>query len=257
MKDNDSIISKGPLQFPESAPAIILINPQMGENIGAAARIMANFGLRDLRIVAPRDGWPNPRALEMARNAKDIVESARIFDTTEEAVEDLQHLYAATARPREMVKPVVTPREAATTMVKQLGVGQVGHCGFVFGPEKAGLENKDIILSDAIITIPVHPGYTSLNLAQSVAILCYEYFIAQEDGTPVELASEKVRPASKKEITGFLGHLEGLLDEKNFFKVPEKRDKMLQNINNLFIRTQLNEQDVRTLRGILTALVPK
>lgn len=231
-------------------PVIILIRPQMGENIGAAARVMRNFGMEELRIVAPRDGWPNPKADAMARGGLSIVENAKLYNTTAEAVADLQYLCAATVRPREMLKPVVTPRQAAHEMLSR----PVERCGVLFGPERTGLENEDIVIADHILTIPVDAAYGSLNLAQSVAILCYEWYVSERQPVDISMPTGVTKPATKEELHGLFEHLAGSLDKANFFKVPEKREKMLHNINNIFLRIGLNNQDVRTFRGIITSL---
>lgn len=222
----------------------------MGENIGAAARVMHNFGLNDLRLVAPRDGWPNQKATETARNAQQIITDARVYPELAPALTGVQYLLAATARPRDMVKRMLSPRQALKELAERSASGQA--CGLMFGPERSGLANEDLILADTLVSIPVNPEYPSLNLAQSVAILCYEWRMATEGNLPSPPALEP--PASKDEISGFFSHLTQILDEVDFFKVPEKRERMLHNIHNLFTRAEMNSQDVRTLRGILTAL---
>lgn len=230
-------------------PSIILISPQMGENIGAAARVMMNFGISDLRIVTPRDGWPNPKAVDMAKGAKEIIKKAQIFDSLKDALADINRLYATTARPRDMVKEVVTARKCAEEISSNDGKSAI-----MFGPERTGLENDDISLADAIVTIPVSPEYTSLNLAQAVSITCYEWF-AYNDGSPaaaIDLGKSKA--ASKQEIAHMFEHLEAELDKTDFFKVPDKRPKMVVNIRNIFSRAHLTDQDVRTLRGIIKSL---
>ncbi len=231
-------------------PVIILIRPQMGENIGAAARVMRNFGMEELRIVAPRDGWPNPKAESMARGGLEIVQNAKLYTTTAEAVADLRYLCAATVRPREMIKPVITPRRAAEELVSRAS----GRCGVLFGPERTGLENEDIAIADHILTIPVDAAYGSLNLAQSVAILCYEWYVKERQPIDISMYEGTAKPATKQDLQGLFDHLAGGLDAAGFFKVPEKREKMLQNINNIFLRIGLMDQDIRTLRGIITTL---
>lgn len=233
-----------------SALSIILVQPQMGENIGAAARILSNFGLRDLRIVAPRDGWPNPKAEETARNAKFIIDEAKVFPTFQEAMADLHYLFAVTARPRDMVKPYLTPKETAAECYKH--IQNQSRCGLVFGPERSGLTNGEVALCDAVVTIPVDPEHASLNLAQAVAILCYECYCANTTNTPP--LQKPLSTATREEINGLFSHLETTLDQANFFKAPEKRERMLINIQNMFLRAELTDQDVRTLRGILTSL---
>lgn len=220
----------------------------MGENIGAAARVMLNFGLTDLRVIAPRDGWPNPKAVDMAKNAKEVLDNAHIFDSLKEAMHDIHHLYATTARPRDMEKPVKTARETINKIYQSTGKSAI-----MFGPERTGLTNEELTLASAITIIPVAPEYTSLNLAQSVAIMCYEFFATEHQ--TLELPEHfSYDAASKKEIGLMLEHLTDTLDRQHFFKVPEKREKMLQNIFNIFTRIDLNEQEVRTLRGIFKSL---
>lgn len=231
--------------------SVILVQPQMGENIGAAARIMSNFGLSDLRIVAPRDGWPNPKALETARNAAFIIEAARIYPSLREAAADLQHLFASTARPREMIKPCLAPHDAAEACLALTVEGI--KAGLVFGPERSGLTNEDVAYCDTVVTIPVSETHASLNLAQAVAILCYECFALQA-GKSSNIGTGEVPLATRAEVTGFFDHLETALDRADYFKVPEKRGRMLINIQNMFLRARLTDQDVRTLRGILTSL---
>ena len=219
----------------------------MGENIGAAARVAKNFAISDLRIVAPRDGWPNPKAHEMAAGAKDLIENAKLFDSTAEAIADLHKIYATTARDRYMEKQVFTAREAGDDAKKQLESGQT--IGLLFGPERSGLENEDIALANAMVTIPVNPDYGSLNLAQAVGIVCYEC-----SQVVPEASTEQPEIATKQEIHGLFDHLEQELDQRNFWKVDTKKPAMWRNIRNLFQRTDMTSQEVRTLRGIIRCL---
>lgn len=235
------------------APAVILVAPQMGENIGAAARAMANFGLGDLRLVAPRDGWPNPRAVPMAANAGHIIEGARVFGTLAEAAADLTHLYATTGRRHDMVKPVITP-EAAAAEARAAGQG----AGFVFGPERSGLLNDDIALARAIVTIPTDPQFFSLNLAQAVLILGYAWWRGGMAAEPVRAEpAEGQAPATLADLTGLFTHLERELVETGFLYPPHKAPSMIRNLRNMWTRANLTEQDVRTLRGVVTALAGK
>ncbi len=222
-------------------PVIILHSPQMGENIGAAARAMLNFGCDKLRIVSPRDGWPNEKALEMSAGAKNVIENAEIFENLSDAIADLQTVYATTARMRDMQKPVITPREIELN----------GASGIVFGAERTGLENKDVALVDKIISIPVFEGYTSLNLAQSVGIVCYEVFAS---GKAVQPNSEL---ASKQEFDSMVGHLDECLSEQGFFQTADKKPNMLMNIRSMLGRSEMSSQEVRTMRGIIRALAKK
>ena len=244
-------------------PAVILVAPQLGENIGTAARAMANFGLSDLRLVAPRDGWPNEKARSAASGADAVIDKARMFATVEDAVGELHYVCATTARRRDMVKPVLTPETAVREMQAR---GQAGRtCGILFGGERAGLDNDHLALADAIVTAPVDPGFASLNLAQSVLLLGYEWL--KQTGpdtlgrkTPFDgPASEGLqmrgsRPATRAEIVGFLEHLEAELDASGFLRPPEKRPIMVRNIRNMFLRLGATEQEVRTLRGIVASL---
>lgn len=244
-------------------PAIILVHPQLGENIGATARIMGNFGLNDLRLVAPRDGWPSERARVSASGADWVLDKVRIFAKTEEAVADLTYLGATTARTRDMIKPVLAPESFVGEMRGRALAG--AQTGLLFGPENAGLDNDAIALADTIVTAPVNPAFASLNLAQSVALVAYEWQKARGtrglgrqtefDGPAEEgLQMQATRPASRAELVGFFEHLEGALDESGFLKPPEKRPIMVRNIRNMFLRAALTEQEVRTLRGVVASL---
>jgi len=233
----------------ENNPAIILISPQLGENIGAAARVMLNFGLTDLRIVTPRDGWPNPKAVDMAKGAKEVIKNAQVFDSLAEATTDINRLYATTARPRDMIKPVVTPRKCAEEITTN-----AQRSAIMFGPERSGLNNDDITLADAIAAIPVAPIYTSLNLAQAIAIMCHEWFSAKDETAAKEMELGNYGLAPKNEIANFFEHLESELDKTDFFKVEDKRPKMVRNIRNIFSRADLTDQEVRTLRGVIKSL---
>ncbi|MEQ9529126.1 MAG: RNA methyltransferase [Parvibaculaceae bacterium] len=233
-------------------PAVILVAPQLGENIGTAARAMLNFGLTDLRLVRPRDGWPNERARAAASGADIVIEGARLFDTTAEAVAGLDYVVATTARARDMVKPILTPATAAARMREAFAGG--GHAGLLFGPERTGLENDDLALSDALMMVPVNPAFASLNLAQCVLLMAYEWHKAG-DATPAEQISyQQTRPANKEELVGFFEHLEGELDQRGFLKPPEKKPSMIRNLRNMFQRAGLTEQEIRTLRGVVAAL---
>lgn len=223
-------------------PIIILVNPQMGENIGAVARVMGNFALSELRIVFPRDGWPNEKAVAMAAGAEAILSDAKIYASTREAIADLEIVFATTIRGRDMVKPVVTAREAVSQFTSKTGI--------LFGPERSGLSNDDTALSSAILSIPTNPAFSSLNLAQAVAICCYEWFQLQE-----KPAADKERQlAEKQEVLAMITHLETALETREFFKVPEMKERMRRNIENIFTRNQLTSQEVQTLRGIIACL---
>jgi len=225
-------------------PIIILIRPQMGENIGAVARAMANFGLSELRIVAPRDGWPNPNAEAMATNALPILQSARIFADNASAFADITRAYATTARPREMEKRVVTPEFAMREIA-----AEGGKMALVFGPERTGLENDDISWCDTIMTIPT-TEHSSLNIAQSAVLMGYEWFKASQEIVPLT----QPEAAAMGHYDNLFRQLEVYLDEGEFFKVPEKRPIMMHNIKTALLRARFTEQEIRTLHGVLRAL---
>ena len=238
------------------APAVILVRTQLGENIGAAARAMLNCGLSDLRLVQPRDGWPNVKALGAASGADAVLNGVRLCATVEEAVADLNLVHATTARPRELLKPELAPR-AAVTALRHAG-RQGGRLGLLFGPEKAGLKNEELILADAIVRIPLNPAFASLNLAQAVLIMAYEWRLAstppEEEQEPEPEPTGSARPATKDEILHFFRHLEGELDDRDFFPTPEMRPKMVQNMRTMFERMSMTRQDVQTLRGVVRTL---
>lgn len=248
----------------QEGPSIILVEPQLGANIGTAARAMGNFGLNDLRLVAPRDGWPSEFAQKAAAGADWILDAAPVFDTVEEAIADLHFVYATTARPRDMVNEVVTPEQAAQNIRALTAQGQ--KTGVLFGREKSGLTNDHIALADAILMAPVNPNFASLNLAQCVLLIGYEWFrgstdslgdASRDDGglSGPGLRMPDTWPANKQELGGFFEHLESELDASGFLKPAEKRPAMVRNLRNMFQRTALTEQDVRTLRGVVSSLV--
>ena len=232
-------------------PAIVLVEPQMGENIGACARAMLNFGLGDLRLVRPRDGWPNAKALASSSGATGVLDAVRLYDTTAEAVADLGFVLAATARARDMTKDVWLPRAAVERFREMEAAGQAA--GVLFGPERAGLDNDDVVQADAVLAIPANPAFSSLNIAQAVLVLAYEWFQAGAPASP-DRARPRAAPANRQELVGFFEHLEAELDAGGFLKPPEKRPRMVRNLRNLFHRARLTGQEVRTLRGVITAL---
>jgi tRNA/rRNA methyltransferase len=232
-------------------PAVILVEPQLGENIGTAARAMYNCGLTELRLVRPRDGWPNDKAIAAASGADLVLEKAKLFGRVEDAIADLRHVYATTARDRYMVKRILTPRQAAGEIRRFAAAGE--GCGLLFGPERTGLVNDHIALADAVLSVPLNPAFSSLNLAQAVLIIGYEWFTAG-DATPEEmLHTGQSRPATKAELQSFFEHLEEELDRNGFMKNAEKRPSMVRNLRNLFQRAQCTEQELRTLHGVVTA----
>ena len=233
-----------------TAPAIILCQPQLGENIGAAARAMANFGLEDLRLVAPRDGWPNPKAEAMAAGAGDLLAAARLFQTLHEALADLTLVFATTARERGITREVLTPAEAA----QRLRSAEGEKTGILFGNERAGLENDDISLCDAVITIPT-AEFTSLNLGQAVLLTSYEWFRHGDGTPPARLEHGPLhRKPTRDEMVQLFDHLEGELTSSGFLYPPDKRDHMVRAIRATLHRAKLTYQEVQTLRGMIVAL---
>ncbi len=233
------------------APAVVLNQPQLAENIGAVARVMANFGLSDLRLVAPRDGWPQERAWASASGANWPLDEARVFARVEDAIADLSLTLATTARPREVVLPVLTPREAAARLREGAAAGRP--VGLIFGGERAGLETADIALCQAIVTVPIDPKFRSLNLAQAVAVCAYEWRVAADAGPPPNFAPG-APPADQAAMLGLYEQLEAELDAAGFFHPPEKRASMLRNLRAPLARARLTDQEVRTFRGVVTAL---
>ena len=233
--------------------AVVLVEPQLGENIGMCARAMWNCGLDDLRLVSPRYGWPSESAVKSASGADPVIDGARVYETTRDAVADLNFVLATTARPRDMTKQVFTPEAAARDLRERTASGQ--KTGVLFGKEAMGLSNDDVALADAVLTVPLNPAFTSLNLAQAVLLMGYEWF-KQADETPgKELRMPgDTRPASKDEMQHLFEHLEDELDARGFLRVPEKRPTMVRNIRNLLWRAEMTEQEARTFRGIIKAL---
>ena len=237
------------------APVIILVDPQLGENIGMAARAMANFGLGELRLVNPRDGWPNERAVVAASGAPDILENVQVFDNVAGAIGDLQFVVATSARSRDMVKPVAGPKAVAADL--HMRIQRTERTGILFGREKWGLTNDEVAHADQLLTYPVNPSFSSLNLSQAVLLFGYEWYLASGRGHEVEEGvpdHPDRRPASRQELVHFFEHLESELDKAGFLRPIEKRPSMVRNIRNIFHRTELTDQDVRTLRGIIVSL---
>jgi tRNA/rRNA methyltransferase len=232
-------------------PAIILVEPQLGENIGTTARAMFNCGLTELRLVKPRDGWPSAKARAAASGADPVIDGARLFPSLEAATADLQHVFATSARDRDMVQRIVTPRLAAAEMRTLEAVGR--RCGILFGPERMGLLNDHLALADTVVTVPLNPAFSSLNLAQAVLVLGYEWFTAG-DATPADqLRTGDSEPATKEQLQRFFEHLEEALDDNGFLRNREKRPSMVRNLRNLFQRARCTEQELRTLHGVVTA----
>lgn len=248
---------------PGVAPVIVLVQPQLGENIGMCARAMLNCNLTELRLVAPRDGWPNEAAVAASSGATKVIDNVRVFATTAEAVADLQFTLATTARGRDLIKKAYTPGTAVGEIRKRLvTLGQ--KCGILFGPERTGLENDDIARADAILNIPLNPSFSSLNLAQAVLLVSYSWHAAEPGdtaapGAPFQTPSPEgnMAPASKGDIDNLLRHIEEELDNHRFFRSPDMKPTTLRNIVNMFTRMEMTVQDVNTLHGIVSALTGK
>ena len=236
-------------------PVVILVRPQMGENIGAAARAMLNCGLTELRLVQPRDGWPNEKARASASGADAVVDAAVVFDDLGAAVSDLQRVYATTARGRDAQQRVMTAREAAPEMHSAMGQGQ--RCGVIFGPERTGLTNEDLAFADTVITVPLNPAYASLNLAQAVLLVAYEWSQLVFQPAAPEIVDDGRRPATKADMLKLFEHLERELDDSGFLRVVEKRPSMVRNIRTTLQRAQLTRQEVATLHGMIRELSNK
>jgi tRNA/rRNA methyltransferase len=237
----------------ENRPPVVILNePQLAENIGAVARVMANFGLSELRLVRPRDGWPQDRAWASASGADWPLDNAKVYERLEAAVADLRLVYATTARPRETQLPVITPREASEQL--HLSVGRGHRVGMLFGGERAGLETSDIALCHAIVTIPVDEKFRSLNLAQAVALNAYEWRMGVADRPRDAFAQNIDEPADMETVVGLYEQLEAELDDAGFFHPPEKKPSMVRNLRVSLGRSRLTDQEVRTWRGVVTAL---
>lgn len=238
------------------SPAIILVRPQLGANIGATARAMLNFGLSELRLVAPRDGWPNPDAGPSASGADEVLASAQVFDTVNDAVADLTLVYATTLRHRALTRPVATPYAAARAMRAETERGGAAHCGVLFGPERSGLETEDLAVAHAILTIPVNPSFGSLNLAQAVLLTAYEWF-RTADATPDVVMDNYDGPAANVELERLIAALEIELTAANYYAIPGRSDVARLTLRNLITRPGFSEHEVRTLRGVVRALASR
>lgn len=234
------------------SPAIILCEPQLGENIGAAARAMANFGLWDLRIVNPRDGWPNEKAVASASRADHVIERVRVFDTVEAAIADLSLVHATTARRRDMQKEVLGPEESSRRLVGHIAAGK--GAGLLFGREKWGLYNEEVALAESIVTLPVEPAFASLNIAQAVLLMSYEWRRQSELGAELPFSGGLEEPAPREELLGLFGQLESTLDRTGFFKTEDKRPTMVTNLRAVFTRAGMSSQEIRTLRGVISSI---
>lgn len=228
-------------------PVIVLVRPQLGENIGKAARAMLNFGLTELRMVEPRDGWPNPDAGPAAAGADIVLEKAQVFATTAEAVADCAHVYATTVRKRGVTKPVYAPEEAILEIAKANGRSAI-----LFGPERSGLETEDVALARAILTVPINPEFGSLNLAQAVILCAYEWSKHENLVQPTQ--EEILPPAPQEELEGLIAHLEGMLEPTGYF-LPEARAEVThRTLRGVLTKPGWNHLEVRTLRGVLSSL---
>lgn len=237
----------------EGGPAIVLVEPQLPENIGMVARAMLNCGLTTLRLVRPREAWPHDKAVAAASGADRVLDAAQLFGSTAAALADLDYVVATTARPRYMTKPVLTPRDAAAGLRTRMQ--QSIAAGILFGREARGLENDDVALADAILQVPLNPAFSSLNIAMSVLLVGYEWFTAT-DATPSALAMPKdTRPATKAELFGLFEQLEAELDTCGFLRNLQSRPSMVRNLRNMLSRAEMTEQEVRTMRGVVTCLV--
>ncbi|WP_209347532.1 RNA methyltransferase [Pontixanthobacter sp. CEM42] len=231
-------------------PIIVLVRPQLGENIGKAARAMLNFGLTEMRIVAPRDGWPNPSAGPSAAGADIVLDQAKIFGTTAEAVADCSHIYATTVRRREDAKPVVTPEAAASEMQTR-----PGRSAILFGREASGLDTQDVAMASAILTVPINPEFGSLNLAQAVILCAYEWSKSQDLVQPT--LDENLPPAPQQDLDGLIEHFEQLLEPKGYFLPDSRAEATKRTLRNVLTKPRWNHLEIRTLRGVLSSFARK
>ena len=231
----------------QQRPVIVLVRPQLGENIGKAARAMLNFGLTELRLVTPRDGWPNPSAGPAAAGADIVLERAAVYETLADAVADCAHVYATTVRKRGVTKPVLTPEEAAQAVHRE-----VGRSAYVFGPERSGLETDDVALARAIVTVPINPEFGSLNLAQAVILMAYEW--SKKAALAQPTVEELLPPAPQEELEGLIEQMETLLEPTNYFFPEIRAAATRRTLRNMLTKPGWNHLEVRTLRGVLSAL---
>ncbi len=244
--------ARGGLDALPAAPVVVLVGTQLGENVGTTARAMLNFGLFDLRLVRPKCGWPNVKALNACSGAVEVLNRVQLFESVEAATADLHRLYATTARPRDLAKPVITAAAAALETRAAQARGE--RVGLLFGPEKSGLSNDDLIYADAVLSIPLNPAFTSLNLAQAVLLVAYEWFKAGDLTPPRQEAAPAGRPATKGELDGLVEHLLRQLDAVDFFRAPDRRLSLARTIRLVFERARLHEPDVHLLHGIIKSL---
>jgi tRNA/rRNA methyltransferase len=236
----------------QPGPAVVLVEPQLGENIGAAARAMANFGLSRLRLVRPRQAWPNEKARIMAAGADRILEGVVLFDTLTDAIADCSFVLATTARAHDQAKPVIGPADAAAEMAPRIAAGET--VALLFGRERNGLENDEVALADRIVTLPVNPAFASLNLAQAIVIVAYEWFKLASAGKLPFATPDKSAPAPKQQLLAFFASLERELEKVEFFRPPDKRETMQINLRNIITRMQPSQQDIQTLHGVIMSI---
>ena len=235
-----------------NSPVVILVRPQLAENVGAVARAMANGGLFHLRLVAPRDGWPQERAWRSASGADRILDAATVHPDVDHAVADLHRVFATCPRPRHIVKPLLTARGGAAEL-REVSRRAL-QAGILFGPERAGLDNDDMARADALIRYPLNPNFSSLNLAQAVMIMAYEWWLSDDATSPRELMTNETHVATKGELENFMGHLVRELDACGFLRNLPKRPGMVRNLWHLFERGEVTEQELRTLHGVVAEL---
>ena len=231
-------------------PVIVLVRPQLGQNIGKAARAMLNFGLTEMRLVAPRDGWPNPDAGPSASGADTVLEQAKVFDTVQAAVADCSAVFASTVRRRDLIMPVVGPEEMARTIATA-----PGRSAILFGPERSGLETEDVALAGAIVTVPINPDFGSLNLAQAVILLAYEW--SKHAALAQPPAKELEPEAPRAELEGLMEQLEKALETKGYFHPPSRTQSTKNTIRTIMTKTGWSSREVKAVRGIFRALVEK
>ena len=229
------------------APVIVLVRPQLAENIGKAARAMLNFGLTEMRLVSPRDGWPNPLAGPAASGADEVIANAQVFETTAAAVADCAHVHATTVRKRGVTKPVLTPEQAADAIQTE-----PGRSAILFGPERSGLETEDVALARTILTVPINPEFGSLNLAQAVILVAYEWSKNQALAQPPEVPLDP--PAPQGELDGMIEQLDDMLVASGFFYPPDRTVTTRRTLRTLLTKPGWSTQEVRTMRGVLSAL---
>lgn len=240
-------------QRKSSGPVIVLVEPQLGENIGMVARAMANFGLDEMRLVNPRDGWPNEKARAAASKADHVIDATQVFATLEDAIADLGFVYATTARERDGFKQVRAPVEAARALRGREAAGQ--RTGILFGRERFGLFNEEIARADEIVTFPVNPEFASLNIAQAVLLMSYEWMKSGlENETDTAFSGPQVAPAERKHLVSFLDHLEDALNARGYFRPAAKKPKMVDNLRAVLTRPGFTEPEIKVLRGVLASL---